>query len=212
MVKISNNGLAALLLVAIAISGMGVFTIITITTPTAKITGAASGVTNLTISSLASITLLRNVSEFGSGAPSAGSTLHLYTNTTNDNGFNNGSEGNGTVYGTGTHVYPFVVENDGNDDSTCVKVHGDPAATFIGGSNPVFEVAAQNNETASCVTMHPEWQTVSGVDVNVCEALHTEAGGTGANTVRIYWHLGIPQDASAGAKINTIVVTGQGTC
>ena len=212
MVKISNNALAALLLIAIAISGMGILTIVTITLPVTKLTGAATGVTNLTITSLASIKMLRNISEFGTGTPLPASTLALYSNTTNVNGFNNGSEGNGTDYGSGTYVYPFVVENDGNDDTTCVKISGTAAAGFIGGTNPEFEFAAKNNETGACATgLHDEWQTVSGTATNACESLHTESGGGGANTVRVHWHIGIPYDAE-GFKSNAITIDGQGSC
>jgi hypothetical protein len=214
MVQISNNVLAALLLIAIAISGMGIFTIVTITTPGPKVTGfnVGTGLTNVTILQLASITLLRNVSYFGTGAPGS-DILHLYSNSTNTNGFFNGSEGNGTDYGTGTFVYPFVVANDGNVDSTCVKISAaSNAAGFIGGTNPEFHAAAQDNETASCGgTLHSEWQSVSGADITMCDSLHTEAGGSGSNTVRIHWHLGIPKTAE-GAKTNTITVTGGSSC
>jgi hypothetical protein len=211
MVQNSSNVLVLLLLIVIAVLATGLFSVI-LNMPAIRFTGAATGVTNLTISSLASIRMVRNISQFGTGTPLASQTLNLYSNTTNVNSFNNGSEGNGTNYGTGTYVYPFVVENDGNDDTTCVKISGTAAAGFIGGTSPVFEFAAKNNETGSCATgLHAEWQTVSGTATNACEALHTETGGGGANTVRVHWHIGIPYDAE-GFKTNSITIDGSGSC
>ncbi|MCD6591003.1 MAG: hypothetical protein J7K72_03445 [Candidatus Aenigmarchaeota archaeon] len=211
MGEISNNVLAALLIVAILVTSVGIWTLSRI--PTAIYTGAATGVTNLTVESLASIRLIRNVSDFGQGLPNPSTTLDLWSNATNTNGFNNGSEGNGTNYGSGTHVYPFVVENDGNDDTTCVKVSGSDASTFIGGKDPVFQVAAHDNETGSCHTnLHTEWQNVSGSEVTVCEELHTEQGGGGANTIRLHWHIGLPYDATPTTHSNTITVSAYGSC
>ncbi|MEM2117285.1 MAG: hypothetical protein QW754_06135 [Thermoplasmata archaeon] len=216
MVQISNNLLVVLLLVAIIISGMGILTILTLPIQVPRMAGAATGVTNLSIQSLASIRLIRNVSDFGSGNPTPGQILHLYSNSTNLNGFNNGSEGNGTDYGEGTHVYPFVVENDGNDDTTCVKISSNKDANgFIGGSNPsgpIFQFVAINNETNSCANgLQTSWTDVTTSEAVVCEELHTESGGSGSNTIRIHWHLGIPSDAQ-GQKTAVITVSGYSNC
>jgi len=218
MAKISNNVIAVLLLAAIAISGAGIVTIITITAPAPRLTGAATGVTNLTVQSLVSIRMIRNISDFGSGTPEPSGILHLYTNTTNTNGFKNGTEGNGTNYGgcDGTEskcVFPFVIENDGNDDSTCVKISGNPASTFIGGTNPEFHFAAQNNETGACASgLYTEWQPVTTSETNACESLHTETGGGGANTIRIHWHIGLPSDTPPETKTNIITISAYGSC
>jgi hypothetical protein len=211
-----TNILVVLLLLAVLVMGIGLLNIL-LTFPGIRITGAATGVTNLTVQSLTSIRMIRNVSEFGSGTVTAGGVLtHLYTNSTNPNGFRNGSEGNGTNYGTGTYVYPFVVENDGNDDTTCVKIRSDKAAsTFIGGTNPspVFEFAAQNNETGACASgLQTAWTTVQTTDSTACQALHTETGGSGANTIRIHWHIGIPSDSPPATKTATITITGSDNC
>jgi hypothetical protein len=214
MTETRNNTLVALLLVVVVVLAAGMLSII-VNLPVMKITGAASGVTNLTISSLASIKMLRNISEFGSGTPSASTTIHLYSNATNTNGFSNGTEGNGTVYGLGTYMYPFVIENDGNDDSTCVNVTTQYAAgtNFIGGTSPVFELASRDNETSSCASgLAPVWVTASTAAKTVCSSLHTEAGGTGANTIRIHWHLAIPQDAAPATYNNVITISGYGSC
>lgn len=219
MAQISNNILAALLLLAIVISGAGVLSVLTITAP--KLTGAAtsgSGVTNLTISSIYSILMLRNMSDFGTGDIISGQIYHIYTNATNTNAgasspFRNGSEGNGSDYGTGTYVYPFVIENDGNDNTTCVQLEGNPAATFIG-SGAVFEASEKDNETAEGPSCEGNkaftWQPVNVTNpMTVCQQLHSD--GT-KDSIRIHWHLGIPDSAVPETKSNTITITALNSC
>ncbi|MEM2117286.1 MAG: hypothetical protein QW754_06140 [Thermoplasmata archaeon] len=213
MKKAISNILLVLLLIAFILISTGFVTLL-IQGPSGRLTGAATGVTNLSIQSLASIRLIRNVSDFGSGNPIPGGILNITTNQTNTNGFNNGSEGNGTDYGEGTHVYPFVVENDGNDDTTCVNVTAQySASTFIGGTGPIFRLASRDNETGSCAAgLKTSWTDVTTSPITVCSSLHTETGGGGANTIRIHWWIGIPYDAPNGTKNNTITVSGHDNC
>jgi hypothetical protein len=218
MVQTTNNVLVALLLVVVIVLAAGMFSML-LGIPGVRLTGfnTGTGLTNVTVTSLASITLLRNMSYFGTGTPTGSGVLDLVTNGTNTNGFFNGSEGNGSGndYGTGTHVYPFVVANDGNVDTMCVNMSSSAAAAaFIGGtSGYAFDYASINNETNSCLSglVNTSWSAVSTSYKTVCSSLHTEVGGTGSNTVRIHWHLGIPFDAS-GAKTTTITVSGSSTC
>ena len=210
MVEISNNILAGLLLVAVVLSAFSLLSILTI--PTQKLTGAATtgtGLANVTIQSSYSIKMVRNISNFGSGTIINGQLRHLYSNSTNDGGFYNGSEGNGTDYGTGTYAYPFVVENDGNDDSTCVQVSGTAASSFRGGNSPVFEVAAKENETTSCSSgLVSAWTTVGGAQT-MCQSLQMEVAN---DELRMHWHIGIPDDATEGEKTNTITITALNSC
>jgi hypothetical protein len=219
MAQISNNVLAALLLLAIVISAFGLMSMVSV--PLFQITGAASsglGVTNLSITESFSIKMVRNISDFGTSTIPNGVTTWLASNQTNSNAtqtvtFYNGSEGNGTDYGLGTHIYPFVIENDGNDNTTCVQITGTAAATFIGGSEPaapVFQAAASNNMTGSCGgTMATAWTTVSGAAATMCQQLHSDYG---IDQIRIHWRLGIPSDASPSVKSNTLTITAQNTC
>jgi len=226
MKDISNNLLAALLIVAIAISGFGILTISNyVTRQPAGIVGAAAstGKVNLTITEAIELVLLRNESLFGAGFPNAGGggLLVVTSNRTGNCGtggatcFYNGSEGNGTDYGTagGTHVYPFVAQIGGNDESTCLRVEAtSDASGFIGGvtpSAPTFTFAGKNNESNSCYgTLTSAWTTVSTGWATVCNTVnHTDTN----DEVRIHWQLGIPEDA-AGSKTDTITVCAAGDC
>ncbi|MCK4335525.1 MAG: hypothetical protein KAW40_02250, partial [Candidatus Aenigmarchaeota archaeon] len=114
MAEISNNLLAGLLVVAIVISASSVFIISNIGPITVTGRALEFGTANVTISGLAAIEMIRNVTTFGTSAIGGqGRTIHTQqeNNWTGGGTFNNGSEGNGTDYGAGTHVYPFVVEN-----------------------------------------------------------------------------------------------------
>jgi hypothetical protein len=211
MVEMSNNILAGLLLVAVVLSAFSLLSIMTI--PTQLLTGAATtgtGLANVTIQSSYSIKMVRNISNFGSGTIINGQLRHLYSNSTNDGGFYNGSEGNGTDYGTGTYAYPFVVENDGNDDTTCVQVSGTAASSFIGGNSPVFEAAAAENETGSCAAgLVSAWTTVDGTADTMCQQLQMELGN---DELRLHWHIGVPDDSAEGEKTNTITITALNAC
>ncbi len=228
MKEISNNLLAALLIVAIAISGFGILTISNyVTRQPAGIMGAATGTgkVNLTISEAIEIQLLRNESLFGAGFPNSGGggLLVITSNKTDNCGtggatcFYNGSEGNGTNYGTSsTYVYPFVARIGGNDESTCLRVEAaSDASGFIGGatpSGPTFAFAGKNNETstvASCYgTLANAWTAVSTGWTTVCNTVnHTDSN----DEVRIHWQLGLPEDA-AGSKSDVITVCAAGDC
>ena len=210
MVEISNNILAGLLLVAVVLSAIGLLSMMSV--PIMQLTGAATsgqGLANVTVQSSYSVKMVRNISNFGSGTIIEGSMRHLYSNSTNAGGFYNGSEGNGTNYGTGTYAYPFVVENDGNDDSTCIQVSGTVAGTFIGGTSAVFEAAAKENETTSCSSgLVSAWTTVGGAQT-MCQSLQMDLAN---DELRIHWHIGIPDDASPAEKTNTITVTALNSC
>ncbi len=211
MVEMSNNILAGLLLVAVVLSAIGLLSLLSV--PIMQLTGAATtgtGLANVTVQSSYSVKMVRNISNFGSGTIIEGSIRHLYSNSTNAGGFYNGSEGNGTDYGTGTYAYPFVVENDGNDDTTCIKVSGTAAGTFIGGTNSVFEAAAKENETGSCSTgLVTAWTTVSAGVQTLCSELQMDLNN---DELRIHWHIGIPDDASPAEKTNTITITASNAC
>ncbi|NIO23324.1 MAG: hypothetical protein GTN38_04855 [Candidatus Aenigmarchaeota archaeon] len=245
MAEISNNLLAGLLIVAILVSIVGLANTLTLI-PVIQYTGFATtgvGKANVTIESAISITLLRNESIFGPGYANSAGDLLLATNKSNPEGtggvsdrfFNNGSEGNVTdctygIAGDTTCAHPFVVENDGNDPATCIKVYAaDSAATFIGGSSPSFMFAGLANEsvwgptnppgdcplssyTDACVgTLNASWGEiyVGSPGTTVCSQLnHTDC----SDELRIHFQLTIPANAPTGAKTNTVTVTAAGSC
>ncbi len=242
MAEISNNLIAGLLIVAILISIVGVVNTLTLV-PVIRYTGAATtgtGKANVTIQSQVSITLLRNETLFGSGYTNTNTILYIATNQTNPWGdrapggagsgyFNNGSEGNGTNYGQGTErAYPFVVENDGNDDTTCIKIYAaQTPAQWIGGSDqtPVFQFAGKNNESAwgstdcagtgfvpACTgTLTEKWTDVptSASPATVCTALNSSQC---TDELRIHFRIGLPSDTPEGGKQTTVTIQGTGSC
>ncbi len=239
MAEISNNLIAGLLIVAILISIVGLANTLTLMQYPVKYTGAATtgtGKANVTIESALSIRLLRNESWFGSGYPNSqgGGILEIWSNNTAPNwdgtagtgSFNNGSEGNGTDYNTGTHVYPFVVENNGNDPNTCIRVYADKTAQqFIGGAaqTPEFRFAGKNNESAwgstntGCSGSYPDactsglvqtWTDMGTSSTTVCTTLNSSQC---SDEIRIHFLLGIPEDA-AGSKTATVTVAGCNPC
>jgi hypothetical protein len=231
MAQISNNTLAVLLIVAVLISIASLVNILTLA-PVPQYTGVATGKTNLTIESMVSIKMLRNESLFGAGYPNGqgDDILYIWSNNTAANwdgtagtgSFNNGSEGNGTDYQTGTHVYPFVVENNGNDPNTCLRISGPTAATFIGGgvgplADPEFKWAGKYNESAwsgaprdPCQdgTFATGWTEMTGTSTTICNKFnHT---GT-HDEIRIHFRLGVPEDATGG-KEASVTISGCNPC
>ena len=221
----SNRFLVFLALLAISIAFIGILGIAGMRG--INITGAltsGTGVTNLSITESFSIRMVRNLSDFGASTLPSSVRTWIATNAINGNAsqtttFYNGSEGNGSAndYGTGTHVYPFVVENDGNDNTTCVKITGTAAASFIGGSSfggPAFNAMETDNETASGVSCGgakaSSWMPVNGTwGALICAQLRSDAT---IDELRIHWQVGIPDDASPSAKSNTITVTAYNNC
>ena len=228
-ININNNGIVViLLLIAVILSsvifmnlmGMRGF----------RITGAAStgtGLTNLSVSSTFSIKMLRNVTDFGVAAtPGSGLYYNITSNMTNTNptggvaSFYNGTEGNVSAacdYGGGTPncAAPFVIENDGNNNATCVQVQGgSTVAAFIGGTGPAFWAAERDNETAagpSCGgTKASAWSQVNSTSpLTVCQQLHADDT---IDSIRVHWKIDIPSDAPPTAKSNSITITALNAC
>ena len=99
---VSNNLIAGLLVVAIVISGYSVLAIANFAGPITLTGGLTSqqGYANLTISGQVDIKILRgrNVTDFGSGT--LGGAWRVIDTQADNYQFDDGSEGNGTVYGT----------------------------------------------------------------------------------------------------------------
>ncbi|NIO20645.1 MAG: hypothetical protein GTN76_07875 [Candidatus Aenigmarchaeota archaeon] len=245
MAEISNNLLAGLLIVAIVVSIVGLANTITLI-PVLQYTGFATsgtGKSNVTITSEVSITLIRNETLFGSGYTNTATIHRIYSNESNQWGdrnnagfFNNGSEGNNTegncTYGksgnddSGNCADPFVIENDGNDESTCIKLYA--AATpqsWIGGSaqTPEFKMSGEQNESTwgsttcagtgypdSCVgTLTEEWTDVGTSATTICTQLNASQC---TDEMRVHFMLGLPSDTSEGGKQTTVTVEGSNNC
>lgn len=250
MAEISNNLLAGLLIVAILVSIVGLANTFTmIQYPVTGFAGSGTGKANLTVVAAVSITLLRNESLFGSGYNYEAQALTLRTNNSNQEGnrgttdgwFNNGSEGNmsggNCTYGKSGYdntscANPFVVKNDGNDDTTCIKVYAAQTAdTWIGGviDTPSFKAMATHNESAwggtepectapayaaACTTglqsgWSAEMTTTSPSALTMCQELNSS---TCSDELRIHFKLEIPRDTVFGGKQTTVTVTGADNC
>ncbi len=214
MVEVSNNLLAGLLLVAIVISGSG-FLIIAGMGPVV-ITGRATelyGTANVTIGTYAAIKMLRNVTDFGSSAL-GGADVTIHTQQQNlgtGYAFNNGSEGNGTNYGTGTYAYPFVVKNIGNRNVS-INLSADKEA---GDADPWIHAAAaalfkgkNNNTLGGCdadwqgAFAEGSWTNLNESQTIVCTDLYPNES---RDEIRMHFRLQIPS-AAAGPKGTVITI------
>jgi len=173
---ISNRSLAFLLVVAIVVSLGG--TMISLNRLNQLgFTGMASsntpqGTANLSINSSLVLTFLTNNVDFGVGY-------------TNDSGAGveqciidtNGTNPSGDCVGFNSNVQPFELRNDGNKDLT-VQISSDKnAASFLGGTSPVFQYFIEDNtsESGSCTTPSPtSWTNVPTTGTDMC-------GSTGFN-------------------------------
>lgn len=209
MAEISNNLLAGLLIVAIVISASSVFIIGNL--GTIRVTGQAVGygTANVTITGQLSIRMLRNVTNFGSSTLGGVERIIHTQDADNWNTFYNGSEGNGTDYGSGTHVYPFVVENYGNVNasiniSAANKEAGDADPWISQGAGAYFK--GKNNETYACGADwsgefgEGSWTELNESETSVCTDLDYEQIPTKHNSIRIHFRLLIPGDTDPEAK------------
>jgi hypothetical protein len=223
MGEISNNLIVALLLVAIAISGIGILTVSNIG-KYVKITGAAStaaGGANVSISGAVALILLpgRNQTDFGAGSLD-GSVRVLTTRQDNYGTFTDGTEGNGTTGGdvqgacvgtTVTCAFPLVVRNVGNVNCSVNITASKDAATFIGGVSPAQAFLAKENISASCGKNmtgfggygERAWVALpSGSETRFCDSFDSTPN---KNEIRIHLNLTIPAD-SIGTKSNLITL------
>lgn len=225
MAEISNNLIASLLIIAIIVSVFGVINLSRM--EPATITGKALeyGTANVSITGAVAIEMLRNVTDFGT------STLQgLYRNIssqtdnsfTNNLAFNNGSEGNGTDYGSGAgFAYPFVVENIGNTNVSINISAAAEASSWIGGANDhaAFYKGANNwsNATAgSCGINFTDtsggfgqdstWRDLNTTESEVCASLSfKDDTSIHEDTLRIHFEIHIPSDA-VGTKGTVITI------
>lgn len=213
MAEISNNLIASLLIVAIIISAFGVLSLIQITPVT--ITGRALeyGTANVTITGAVAIEMLRNVTDFGSSTLQgayrnvSSQTDNSFSNTL---AFNNGSEGNGTDYGSGAFAYPFVVENIGNvnvsinisadaEASSWIAGTVGPAAFYKGAnnfSNGNIATCGINFTSTAGYGEDAAWNDLNATESEVCASMvYSESEDLSANEMRIHFRISIPTDA-----------------
>jgi len=154
MKEVSDRTLMVLILAAVFISLSGTFFSLTrldgIMAP--GITGAAvNGLTNYSINSVTSIAVYGNIN-FGSGYANT-STAWLFGNST-DHLPKNGS---GTWDWTGSGLLYIRVVNDGNSNVSLNVSANNSASTFIGGTNPFYNISITFEENGSTDLMRGGW-------------------------------------------------------
>lgn len=189
---ISNELLAALIIIAIAISLVTTFK----TAP--QISGAATDTAsvNITIVEVTEINFTTDSINWTAGSLTSGAAQALLN-----------SEGTVTN-GTWSSVSQgLVLENIGTENVSLRLASDKTAATFIGGTNPAFQYKITNS-TPSCLGA---WSPTSYTDVNatspgtlVCDNFKA---ANGEDTVTIHFQLVIPSDAPGGAQTATITAT-----
>ncbi|MBN2102289.1 MAG: hypothetical protein JW716_05460 [Candidatus Aenigmarchaeota archaeon] len=220
--KISNNLLAVLLVLSILVSGMSFFGSYTGYEEKQAMSGMSvtSGKTNVSVISSSSITFVAGWNEtwFGEGTLNPGSETIIATNLQNNNSFYNGSYCNGTMVpgASGTAVKPLCIENDGNDESTCVKIQASAApAGWITCSGscaqtPNVTIRSYENATAgvSCTSgLRSDWGQLNGTDRWLCEAINT------TQVIGVDLQLTLPQNTDAGTELSTtITISGTDSC
>jgi len=207
MVKMSNNLIAALLVVAIAISGFGLMTVITLTRGP-QVTGQATGTgsANVTITGTVAIEMIRNISNFDSGALD-GARRILTTQQDNYGTFDDGTEGNNSNYGTcddqeANCTYPFVIRNTGNVNASINVSSASEATTWIGGNSPAAYVKGSNNETAACGLNFTQagnlgeslWGDLNVSERVICNQMDYR-DTPNQDEIRLHFNLSIPDDA-----------------
>jgi len=195
--KLDNNTLAVILVVAIVLSvgvlfyNSGLFGISgALTTDT--------GTTNLTISSSLSIRFIDSESALGVGSVYAGNeSAEINTESGNTNGNWTGSPPDD----------PMLLENDGNTDANITFSASATPDSWIGGTangGPEFEfkIEAAPGNTSSCGgNQASSYTALSTTEIQGCENTTYTAGH---NAIEINYQAFIPKDAPPEDKEVTV--------
>ena len=193
--KVTNELLAGLLIAAVLITVVGtIVNSFRITQLYKSITGYAvneTGYVEVNVSSNVSITLPQNTVDFGSGYLKSGASyVDLQSNdTTVPSNWEN------------TSIYDpsdLILENNGNTNVSVTVTSNVTADEFIGGDDPQFKFAAENNESNSCVgTLQSSYTELTTTAQNVCTNLGAISS---ANSLKIHILLRVSVGASTTGK------------
>jgi len=204
-----NNTLLTLAVIAVAVSIVAAgFTYFSIINLSSKISGLASstGEANLTIEEVAAINFTVNSVEWGSGRVDIGFTSASLTSFET----NNVTNGNWTLLTSGG----LRLENIGGVNVSVNLSSSVNAATFIGGTSPIFEWNITNSEANSCLDAAG---TSPAPLLDVFRTVNTTADalfcpvfqfGSANDEIRIDFNLTIPDDSSTGFRSATITAIG----
>lgn len=200
--------IVAVIAVVTALVSAG-YTLLTFSNLVTKFTGlAADAEVNLTVERNIEVNFTTRAISWGNGRVSPGSTAASLTTF----GTNNVTGGNWTL----TTAGGLRLRNEGNVNLTLNLSVGKSAASFIGGTNPVYQWNVSQQETGSCVnstggTHMPEtgfnlsrFYATSTTTIRVCGNFTYVSS---ADEIRMDFNLTVPEDATDGAKGDVITAT-----
>ncbi len=193
--KISNNTIAALIVLAMFVSVIG----------TASTIGGLSGITGyaattapngtvtLNVSGTLSITLINSSIAFSTCKPDA---TTLYVNSSA------GVETGGTCTAAPSDDY-ILVNNNGNVDANVTVKSSVVASSFIGGTSPSFQYWGENVD--GCTGTNTALTSFTTSETAFCPNLESDDSG---DNVKLFARVGIPSDAPVqGQQTATITFT-----
>jgi len=216
MDEISNKTLATLLVVAIVISLAGTFFAMRgVSQVTNIVTGAQvapTGTAKVNISEQASITLIENTVDFGTGNRKPSVPVNVECNLSSEN-YTVPDCWNSTGSNYLTSSGDFMIENDGNVYVN-VTVNGTPSASFFNscntatilGGTPAYEWRSFEPATGGgCQSgMQASLVGMSATPVRVCANLTTDGGD---DRVNVSITLRVPAGPSGECEDNGVTFT-----
>ncbi len=219
MAEISNRTLAALLVLAIVISLGG--TIVSLNRiKTLQFFGATglaasdTGIVYLNVTPTASVNFAVNSTNFGTGYTTSGHNCTMYINKSNSTAITRSEStycyGGWASFDASSEM-PLILENDGNVNVNVTIASNNDAASFIGGSGPVFQWKVANNETGSCKNetgIPSDWTDVTTTPTVLCYNLSYAAS---SNSMAIGLKVVIPYDTPNKGTQQSAIITATAT-
>jgi hypothetical protein len=199
--------ITAFIAVVISVVATGI-TYLSLSSLVEDISGFVSqGTINLTVESSASVDFTTNNISWGSGRVNSDTTAASLTTFENDNV----TGGNWSLEVAGG----LKIENIGSVNVSLNLSGTKTAATFIGGSNPVYQWNVSEVEANSC--MNESGNGNGGLNLNIFHNVNTSVGDSikcfvfrteSANDlIRIDFNLTVPEDSTSGILTDTITAT-----
>ncbi|MFA5105671.1 MAG: hypothetical protein WC506_01800 [Candidatus Micrarchaeia archaeon] len=98
----------------------------------------------------------------------------------------------------------FLVENQGNVNVSITVASDKDAASFIGGSAPLFQMFGGVNETGACPSLNESMQSLSASDITICPSL---AYADSQDTIWAYVLVKIDSDSPPQTSTATLTFT-----
>jgi hypothetical protein len=201
-----DNYLLGVAIFAIVVSVVATgFTIYSIANLAGSISGYAVGETNLTVESTAVVNFSTRSVDWGTGRVNSDADAAALDTT-----------GVGSVVGGNfSTATGLIIENTGNKNVTLNITGTKTAATFLGGTSPVYQMNVTDNEAGSCLNSTGGGTT--GLNLNSFHNVNTTVGDSlfcnyfrfesGNDQVRVDFNVTVPQDSSTGALGDIITAT-----